>query len=142
MTSLPPKATLRPTPFKVSIPDATLEEMKLLIKASKVAPETYESSFSDRRYGVTREWMINAKDQWENHFDWYALCAGLRMCSDGLPGVKLKSASTLSRTTLYPSQTMMAKPILYTSLLSSLKSWMRFHWSCYMDGPVRRLDPR
>lgn len=72
MASIPPKATLQPTPFKVSIPDAALEEMKLLIKASKIAPETYESSFSDRKYGVTREWMINAKKQWEHHFDWYA----------------------------------------------------------------------
>ena len=72
MTFIPPKATLRPTSFKVSIPDTMLEEMKQLIKASKIASETYESSFSDRKYGVTREWITNAKEQWENHFDWYA----------------------------------------------------------------------
>jgi microsomal epoxide hydrolase len=70
-TNLPPSATIRPTPFKVSIPQSTLDELKSLIKLSKLAPPTYEGSQEDRKYGVTNKWVREAKEKWENDFDWY-----------------------------------------------------------------------
>jgi microsomal epoxide hydrolase len=69
-TNLPRSATIQPTPFKVSIPQATLDELKTLVKLSKVAPPTYEGSQEDRKYGVTNKWVREAKETWEKDFDW------------------------------------------------------------------------
>ncbi|KDQ16877.1 hypothetical protein BOTBODRAFT_43065 [Botryobasidium botryosum FD-172 SS1] len=62
--------TIHPKPFKVDIPKSTLEELKILLKLSKLAPPTYENSQQDRRYGVTGEWIREAKDKWLNDFEW------------------------------------------------------------------------
>jgi microsomal epoxide hydrolase len=63
-------ATIRPKPFKVAILDAQLEELKYLLKYSKLAPNTYENSQEDRKYGITNRWIREAKNTWENNFDW------------------------------------------------------------------------
>ena len=63
--------TIHPKPFKVAVPDSKLKELKSLLKCSKLAPQTYESSQVDRKYGITYQWMQEAKDSWENNFDWY-----------------------------------------------------------------------
>ena len=70
-TNLPASATIRPTPFKVSIPQSTLDELKSLVKLSKLAPPTYEGSQEDRKYGVTNKWVREAKEKWGEDFDWY-----------------------------------------------------------------------
>ncbi|CAF3994402.1 unnamed protein product [Adineta steineri] len=69
-TNLPRSATVQPTPFKVSIPQSNLDELKTLIQLSKVAPLTYEGSQEDRKYGVTNKWIREAKEKWEKDFDW------------------------------------------------------------------------
>jgi microsomal epoxide hydrolase len=70
-TNSPRSATIQPTPFKVSILQSVLDELKTLIKLSKVAPPTYEGSQEDRKYGVTNKWVREAKEIWEKDFDWY-----------------------------------------------------------------------
>ncbi|KDQ08979.1 hypothetical protein BOTBODRAFT_37508 [Botryobasidium botryosum FD-172 SS1] len=57
-------------PFKVNIPDSAIDEFKTLLRLSKLAPQTYENSQEDWRYGVTGEWMREAKEKWLNDFDW------------------------------------------------------------------------
>jgi len=69
-TNLPPSATLRPANFNVSIPQAKLDELKTLLNYSKLAPDTYEGSQADRKYGVTNKWIHEAKIVWEKQFDW------------------------------------------------------------------------
>ncbi|KAJ7583429.1 Alpha/Beta hydrolase protein [Mycena floridula] len=69
-SSIPVTAQLQPDPFTVSIPETSIVELKTLLKASRVAPRTYESSFKDRRYGLTSEWVMKAKHHWETEFDW------------------------------------------------------------------------
>ncbi|KZP29800.1 alpha/beta-hydrolase [Athelia psychrophila] len=69
-TQLPSNATISPKPFKVDIPDATLDELHTLLKYAKLAPETYEGSLEDRRYGVTNRWIREARDVWATKFDW------------------------------------------------------------------------
>lgn len=66
----PPNATIKVTPFKVAIPDEALEELQTLLKYSKLGPVTYESVQQDRKYGVTHDWLRNAKDTWQNKFNW------------------------------------------------------------------------
>lgn len=61
-------------PFKVEIPEQTLSDMKTLIKLSKVAVPTYENTHSgedtDHHFGIDREWVIKAKKEWEDTYDW------------------------------------------------------------------------
>ena len=67
---VPSKAKTIPTPFKVSIPEDQLTELKTLVRLAKLGPRTYENSQSDRLYGVTWDWMNVLQKQWVNDFDW------------------------------------------------------------------------
>ncbi|KAF7846051.1 hypothetical protein BT93_L5425, partial [Corymbia citriodora subsp. variegata] len=57
-------------PFKAEIPEEAISELKQLLKLSKVAPVVYENQQHDRKYGVTRDWLVQAKKHWETDFDW------------------------------------------------------------------------
>lgn len=70
-TQIPSKVKAQPKPFKASISDEKLTELKQLLKYSKVGPVVYENQQEDRRFGITRDWLINAKKEWETTFDWY-----------------------------------------------------------------------
>ncbi|KAL1982328.1 hypothetical protein VTN96DRAFT_1422 [Rasamsonia emersonii] len=70
--TVPSGARNAPTPFKASIPDERIKEMQILVRLSKIAPETYEGSQQDRKYGITTEWLSSAKDQWKK-LDWRAV---------------------------------------------------------------------
>lgn len=67
-----PPATAKATliPFKVDIPKARLEELETLIKIARVAPYTYENSQTDRRYGVTTDWLVTMRDLWLRSYHW------------------------------------------------------------------------
>lgn len=66
--SLPSNATLKVLPFKVNIADSCVEELKTLLKLSKLPPPTYEGTQTNM--GVTRQWVADTKEKWENEFDW------------------------------------------------------------------------
>ncbi|KAE8146618.1 alpha/beta-hydrolase [Aspergillus avenaceus] len=66
---IPPGTKINPSPFNVNISDEQLEELQLLVKLSKVAPPTFEGLQPDRKYGITTEWLVNAKEAWKT-FDW------------------------------------------------------------------------
>lgn len=59
-----------PTPFVLRVNDDSLREFHQLLTLSKIGPPTWEASQSDRRFGITREWLVNAKDVWLNQFNW------------------------------------------------------------------------
>lgn len=67
---IPPTAKTIPTPFKVSFSDDQLADLKTLVRLSRTAPCTYENSQSDRRYGITSDWLNDLKEQWVTEFDW------------------------------------------------------------------------
>ncbi|KAH8807642.1 Alpha/Beta hydrolase protein [Xylogone sp. PMI_703] len=66
---IPPNAKIAPSRFQVAIPDQDLSDFQQLLHLSKIAPETYENTLSDDRYGISRQWLIDAKVLWEK-FDW------------------------------------------------------------------------
>jgi microsomal epoxide hydrolase len=68
--TLPKAACLELTRFTVAIPDNELRDFKELLQLSKLGPKTYENVQNDGRFGVTYEWMSNAKSHWETNFDW------------------------------------------------------------------------
>jgi microsomal epoxide hydrolase len=59
-------------PFTLSVSDQHLSEWRQLLQLSKLAPETWEGRQEDRRYGVTHEWLSEAKDYWLHKYDWRA----------------------------------------------------------------------
>lgn len=68
--TLPASATLQVEPYTVAVPDAALEELRTALQVARIAPPTYENSQEDRRFGLTREWVVQAKERWSNGFDW------------------------------------------------------------------------
>jgi len=78
---LPEGARVEPTPFKVSISEERLSEMKQLISLAKIGPVTYEGLQQDRKYGITREWLEGAREAWKQ-FDWCACTSSLSKSSD------------------------------------------------------------
>lgn len=67
--TLPTGVKVQPKPFTVSIPDGQLEELQTLLRLSKSAPPTYESCQEDGRFGISRSWLANAKEEWKK-LDW------------------------------------------------------------------------
>ena len=71
--TLPPSAKVKATPFTVSISEDRLQQFQQLLKLSPNGIDTYENQQEDLRFGLTRQWMNDAKAQWENDFDWSVL---------------------------------------------------------------------
>ncbi|KAF5615120.1 microsomal epoxide hydrolase [Fusarium tjaetaba] len=68
---IPSGAQVQPTPYKVSIADDKIDELKQLVKLGRVGPPTYESTQKEHNYGVSHQWLTDAKAAWLN-FDWRA----------------------------------------------------------------------
>lgn len=67
---VPSGAKISPTPFQVRISDEQIQELQTLVKLSKIAPPTYEGlQQQDRKYGITTDWLVTAKEAWEK-FNW------------------------------------------------------------------------
>jgi microsomal epoxide hydrolase len=56
-------------PFTIETAQEVLDELKTLVKYSKIAVPTYENSLGDRKYGIDRESLLSIKEKWIN-FDW------------------------------------------------------------------------
>lgn len=74
--STPPSSSkLQIKPFKAHVEQQKIDDFKTLLRLSPVAAPNYENSDPSvagtvRRYGVPRDWILNAKDYWLNKFDW------------------------------------------------------------------------
>jgi hypothetical protein len=82
--TVPASALQQPRPFNVAFDEQKLEEMRTLIRLSPVAKETFENrdgQGDDWRFGVPREWMLNAKRVWSEEFDWYVLSLVFPPCA-------------------------------------------------------------
>lgn len=69
---LPSTAQCTPEKLVVEFPQADLDELRAALAASRVGPETFEGSQQDRKYGITTQWLRDAKAAWLNDFDWLA----------------------------------------------------------------------
>ncbi|EME83297.1 uncharacterized protein MYCFIDRAFT_52339 [Pseudocercospora fijiensis CIRAD86] len=72
--SIPSKATLNIKPFKAHVSDEDLNDFKQLLKLSKIGPKTYENQVANVKdylhFGITHKWLSEAKQRWENGYDW------------------------------------------------------------------------
>lgn len=75
----PKSAQQQPTPFELHVEEEKLEEFKTLLKLSPIAKETYENKQNEDghgEFGVSRKWMVDAKKEWLERFDWYVCFMG------------------------------------------------------------------
>ena len=60
----------RPEPFALHVSEKELSEFYELLKLSKIGPATWWNQHNDRRFGISREWLLQAKETWLTTFDW------------------------------------------------------------------------
>ncbi|KAK3943204.1 Alpha/Beta hydrolase protein [Diplogelasinospora grovesii] len=61
-------ANLRP--FTISVPDAEIEKLKVLLKLSPIAPPNWENSRKDGYFGISREVLVELAKYWQGGYDW------------------------------------------------------------------------
>jgi len=69
-STLPSGATLKPKSYKAHVPEEKLQLLKDLVKISPIAAPTFENTNAGRHFGMEREWLIKAKEEWTTSFDW------------------------------------------------------------------------
>ena len=69
-SALPLRARVTPEDFVVAFPQIELDDLRSLVAASRVGPETFEGMQQDRKYGITTQWLRDAKTSWLEDFNW------------------------------------------------------------------------
>ena len=75
-STTPANAAQKPAAFELHVEEEKLQDFKTLLKLSPIAKETYENKQDEGghgRFGVSRKWMVDAKKEWVEGFDWYIL---------------------------------------------------------------------
>ena len=67
---VPASATLDVKPFKAHVDEEKLKHFKELLKLSPIGPAVFENTNAERKFGMRRDWLANAKKHWEFEFDW------------------------------------------------------------------------
>lgn len=69
-STLPFTPSVPVEPYKVDIPQSDVDDLKALLKLTRVPKETFENSRKhEEDYGITREWFQTARQAWME-FDW------------------------------------------------------------------------
>ena len=72
--ALPSTATGTIEPFEIHIEDQKLHDFQQLLRLSPVAQPSFENQSArqseGRNFGISREWLLNAKKEWLEAFDW------------------------------------------------------------------------
>jgi microsomal epoxide hydrolase len=68
--NIPSNASLNVKPFEVYVEEERLEHFKALLDLSPIAPSVFENTNAGTTYGITREWLDHAKQEWLHTFDW------------------------------------------------------------------------
>lgn len=58
------------SPFTFTVPEANLTAAATLLRNAPVVQPTWENSSPD--HGISRDWLLDARDFWLNEFDWRA----------------------------------------------------------------------
>ncbi|KAF4470622.1 epoxide hydrolase [Fusarium albosuccineum] len=65
---VPAAAIVQPEHFTLHVPDAQISAWRSLLEHSAIAPQSRENT--QAQFGVTRGWIVDAKNAWLNDFDW------------------------------------------------------------------------
>lgn len=71
-SQLPDSAASSIKPFTISFPDSDLRNLKDLLHLTPLPLQGYENSLpnGERQLGLRLDWLKEAKNSWENDFDW------------------------------------------------------------------------
>ncbi|KAI0856214.1 Alpha/Beta hydrolase protein [Xylaria cubensis] len=67
---IPDNTPASPEPFTLHVAEEELVAFRDLLRLSKIGPSTWWNQQNDPQYGVSRQWLIGAKETWLNKFDW------------------------------------------------------------------------
>lgn len=68
--SPPNNVTAKLEPYRLCVPEDELRRFTEPLRLSEIGPETWWNTQNDPQFGVSREWLIKAKQTWLHHFDW------------------------------------------------------------------------
>lgn len=57
-------------PFRIDIPQHEINRLHLLLDNSPLADANWENSQEDGRFGVTRDWLLKAVNDWRHNYNW------------------------------------------------------------------------
>ena len=66
----PANAQIPVAKFELSISDESLAEFNTLLRLSKISPKTFANTRTDKRFGITRDWVTKEKEYWETKYNW------------------------------------------------------------------------
>ncbi|KAH7133922.1 Alpha/Beta hydrolase protein [Dactylonectria macrodidyma] len=69
-STLPRPISIEASKYRVETAPQDLQALLNLVRNSKLGPRTFENSQANGQYGLTYEWMSQAKSYWETSFDW------------------------------------------------------------------------
>ncbi|KAH7631444.1 Alpha/Beta hydrolase protein [Sordaria sp. MPI-SDFR-AT-0083] len=72
-STLPSGVKVPPTPFRIDVSDSDLSQLRSLIQHAVIPPEQFYNKHANAetgKFGITREWLVNARDYWLNKYDW------------------------------------------------------------------------
>lgn len=72
-STLPSGVKVQPTPFRISVSDSDLSQFRSLIQQAYIPPEQFYNKHANPatgKFGITRSWLIEARDYWLNKYDW------------------------------------------------------------------------
>lgn len=76
--TLPPNIKGNIERFEIRVEEQQLQDFKTLLRLSPIVQETYENQkervSEGNDFGITREWLVDAKSYWEKDYNWYAAC--------------------------------------------------------------------
>ncbi|KAK3949565.1 Alpha/Beta hydrolase protein [Pseudoneurospora amorphoporcata] len=74
-STLPSGVKVQPTPFHISVSDSDLSQLRSLIQQAVIPPEQFYNKHANAatgKFGITRDWLVTARDHWLNKYDWRA----------------------------------------------------------------------
>jgi hypothetical protein len=63
-----PSANL--SPYTISVPDAEIDKLKLLLELSPITPPNRANSRGDGSLGIPRKDLVELAKYWQNGYDW------------------------------------------------------------------------
>jgi pimeloyl-ACP methyl ester carboxylesterase len=71
LNTLPANIQGNPSPFTLHVPNEALAEFTQLLRLSPIGPKTWWNQDTTGKFGVSREWLADAKDTWlSTKFNW------------------------------------------------------------------------
>jgi microsomal epoxide hydrolase len=71
-SDIPTAPSIEVFPFRVDISDDAIDELKTLLKYSKLPKDTFENNTEDGSFGIPKGWVEDGREYWGTQFDWYA----------------------------------------------------------------------